>query len=58
MTPRIRAATAVELAQHWKNIGWDLDEPLLVADYGRHRLIFEYEGGGIMMMDELPPAGK
>jgi len=58
MTPRIRAATAVELAQHWKNIGWDIEEPLLVADYGSHRLIFEYAAGGIMMVDELPPPAK
>ncbi len=57
-TPRIRAATANELAQHWKTIGWDIDEPLLVAEIGGHRLIFDYMKGAVMMIDELRPAEK
>lgn len=53
--PRIRAATSRELAAHWLNIGWDIDEPLLVADYGAHRLVFDYNGSHLLMIDELPP---
>ena len=55
--PRIRAATSAELSAHWLNIGWDIAEPLLVADYGTHRLIVDYDegGDGVMMIDELPP---
>ena len=54
-TPRIRAATSRELAAHWLNIGWDIDEPLLVADYGAHRLVLDYHEGHVLMVDELPP---
>jgi len=52
--PRIRAATSRELAAHWLNIGWDIEEPLLVADYGAHRLVVDYVDGHVMMIDELP----
>ncbi|MEA2571809.1 MAG: hypothetical protein QOI24_3810 [Acidobacteriota bacterium] len=52
---RIRAATSPELAAHWLNIGWDIEEPLLVADYGTHRLVFDYHEGHVLMIDELPP---
>ncbi|MCU1229002.1 MAG: hypothetical protein JWO97_1886 [Acidobacteria bacterium] len=54
-TPRIRAATSRELAAHWLNIGWDIEEPLLVADYGAHRLVFDYHEAHVLMIDELPP---
>jgi hypothetical protein len=53
--PRIRAATSSELSAHWLNIGWDIEEPLLVADYGTHRLIVDYDADGVRMVDELPP---
>jgi hypothetical protein len=57
-TPRVRAATVQELAQHWKNIGWDIEEPLLVLDYGAHRLIAEFQNGSLFMIDEVsvPPS--
>lgn len=53
--PRIRAATSRELAAHWLNIGWDIEEPLLVADYGAHRLVVEFSHGNVFMVDEIPP---
>jgi hypothetical protein len=56
--PRVRAATAKELGQHWLNIGWDIEEPLLVLDYGAHRLIAEIHDGTLFMIDEVssPPS--
>ena len=54
-SPRIRAATYDELAAHWLNIGWDINEPLLIADYGAHRLVLDYmDGAQLFMIDELP----
>lgn len=53
--PRIRAATAAELSHHWLNIGWDIEEPLLILDYGKHRVVLDYEGAAVRMIDELPP---
>ena len=51
----IRAATSGDLSAHWLNIGWDIEEPLLVADYGTHRLVFDFSEGHVLMVDELPP---
>jgi len=52
--PRIRAATSDEVAAHWPNIGWDINEPFVVADYGAHRLIFDYmDGAHLFMIDEV-----
>lgn len=51
--PRFRAATFQELAQHWVNIGWDIEEPLLVADYGTHKLVLDFAGTHILMIDEV-----
>lgn len=55
--PRIRAATSAELARYWLNIGWDIEEPLLIADYGAHRIVFDFKDGRVMMVDEIsyPP---
>jgi hypothetical protein len=65
LPPRVRAATARELALHWLNIGWDIEEPLLVLDYGAHRLIAEFQDGKLFMIDEVssaspspPPASR
>jgi hypothetical protein len=52
--PRIRAATSAELARYWMNIGWDIEEPLLIADYGAHRIVLDFTGGRVMMVDEIP----
>lgn len=52
--PRIRAATTDEVAAHWPNIGWDINEPFVVADYGAHRLVFDYmDGANLFMIDEV-----
>ncbi len=52
---RIRAATSTELAAHWLNIGWGIEEPILVADYGAHRFIVDFdEDGSPWFIDELP----
>ena len=56
--PRIRAATAEELGQHWLNIGWDIEEPIFVIDYGERRLVADYLHNTIMMLDELPPPSR
>jgi hypothetical protein len=50
--PRIRAATSSELGVYWTAISWDIEEPLLVADYGAHALLFDYTGGDVMMVEE------
>lgn len=52
--PRIRALTSAELARHWLNIGWDIEEPLLLADYGARRIVFTFSKGRVMMVDEIP----
>lgn len=56
--PRIRAATAREIAWHWQNIGWDITEPLLVLDYGSKRIIADCSGTSILMLDELPAESR
>lgn len=54
-TPRrLRPATSAELSAHWMNIGWDIDEPLLVLDTGAHRLVLDTSGDTVLMVDELP----
>jgi hypothetical protein len=54
-TPRrLRPATSAELSAHWVNIGWDIDEPLLILDTGAHRLVLDVSGGGVGMVDEVP----
>lgn len=50
---RIRAATAAELAEFWLNIGWDIEEPLLIAEYGKHRLVLDVDENQVIMVDEL-----
>jgi hypothetical protein len=52
MKPRIRAATSSELGVYWTAISWDIEEPLLVADYGAHALLFDYTGGDVIMVEE------
>lgn len=55
-SPRIRAATASELAKHWPDIGWDIHEPFVVADYGAHRFVIDYmDGSHILTIDEVTP---
>jgi hypothetical protein len=56
--PRIRGASSRELSEHWRNIGWDIEEPLLVLDYGAHRLILDYTNGKVLMLDELKPVDR
>jgi len=51
--PRVRAATAAELSELWATIGWDIEEPIVVLDYGDKRLIIDYGEDGIFMIEEL-----
>lgn len=53
-TPRVRAATTAEHARFRLNFGWEIDEPLLVADYGAHRIVLVFEPDGqVSWVDEL-----
>ena len=42
----LRAPSFEELALVWFFIGWDLDGPLLVAEWDRQRVLFDFEPGG------------
>ena len=55
-TPRrLRPATSEELSAHWMNIGWDIEEPLLILDTGSRRLVLDTtKEGKVMMVDEVP----
>ena len=51
----IRPATFDELARIWYFIGWDLDEPLLVAEWNDHAFAFDFDaaGGHITWIERL-----
>lgn len=42
--PTIRKATSDEIRYYWAMIPNDIQEPLYVADFGRHKILFNFEG--------------